>query len=121
MPCLCLIHLKSKEIIESNVNEISENNSWAVKSSSNDNQYTVTKLNDDCVNDCQLTCKFCKICIHMYSCTCPDNFVKGNLCKHIHAVCTKLKLPARTVVTDSPVIDHLNSLISERVTHKIGT
>ncbi|KAL5245859.1 hypothetical protein ACI65C_013267 [Semiaphis heraclei] len=28
----------------------------------------------------------CKICVHLFSCTCYDYTIKNNMCKHIHAV-----------------------------------
>jgi len=32
-----------------------------------------------------LTCEKCKICIHIYHCSCIENVIKANICKHIHA------------------------------------
>ena len=31
-----------------------------------------------------LQCTECDICIHEYSCTCPDSMVRLTICKHIH-------------------------------------
>ncbi|XP_054716359.1 LOW QUALITY PROTEIN: uncharacterized protein LOC129225862 [Uloborus diversus] len=47
--------------------------------------YNVTKEDNDC-NNCAMTCRLCKICAHSYSCTCMDNVIHLNICKHIHAV-----------------------------------
>lgn len=35
---------------------------------------------------CELKCRLCAVCIHSYTCSCIDSIVRGNLCKHIHAV-----------------------------------
>lgn len=33
-----------------------------------------------------LKCEICRACIHAYVCTCPDNLIRGEMCKHIHLV-----------------------------------
>ena len=30
--------------------------------------------------------KQCQICVHTYSCTCPDSLITATICKHIHLV-----------------------------------
>lgn len=80
-------HMKSKEIDLAQITEIS-NLSWKIESSEH-NEYFIQKENTICPDNCKLICSYCKICVHMYTCTCLDNYIKGNLCKHIHAVLCK--------------------------------
>lgn len=48
--------------------------------------YEVQKVmeNDDC-GSCKLRFEACNICIHAYTCTCSNNLIYSNICKHIHA------------------------------------
>ena len=41
--------------------------------------------------ECPLTCIPCVSCIHSFNCTCIDNSVQYNMCKHIHLVARKMK------------------------------
>lgn len=50
-------------------------------------EFIITKLKDNC--DCDLRCLKCKICLHMYTCTCIDCSIKYNMCIHIHLACTQ--------------------------------
>lgn len=61
---------------------------WNVKSSvDEEHTYEVVKVAETPdVHCCNFRCEQCKICIHTYTCTCPDNVVRYNICKHIHAV-----------------------------------
>lgn len=64
----------------------SENGSWLVTSQSHpDKSYVVTPRERCPVSTC-LRCRTCGVCAHMMECTCPF-FSRGELCKHIHAVC----------------------------------
>lgn len=45
----------------------------------------VCECHDSCTG-CKLFCDKCKTCAQKYRCTCPDNAVKSNMCKHIHAL-----------------------------------
>ena len=60
---------------------------YAVASSGNSN-YTVAVLKSSVCkpDDCLLRCLKCNICIHMFSCTCPDYSAAANMCKYIHLV-----------------------------------
>ena len=82
-------HQKSKFIDLKNVFRVSEeNNAWLVPSSDNTIRYTVSKESDSClIENCQLKCAVCKVCIHLFSCSCPHYHIKYTMCKHIHAVC----------------------------------
>lgn len=48
-------------------------------------QYFIVKKNSSIC--CELKCKFCNICIHMYECSCMDYNIKATICKHIHYLC----------------------------------
>lgn len=90
---------KVKEIEESHsrsslVNIVSNaSNGWDVQTNENAKAHTVKKIEDPiCKNKCPLKCTKCNICVHEYVCSCHDNFVHFNICKHIHA-CAKLSTP----------------------------
>lgn len=70
-----------------NVENITDNGGkWFVASQSNPSQsYTVTLL-QDCATRLCLKCRDCGVCYHMVMCNCVY-YERGNLCKHIHAVC----------------------------------
>lgn len=48
-------------------------------------QYYIMKVGETCTQTACLKCEKCKICIHTYHCSCIDNVIKANICKHIHA------------------------------------
>lgn len=61
---------------------------WLVSSETDVNlKYKIEKTLISC-DDCVLCCDKCKICIHTYKCTCMNNIIYLNICKHIHA-CAK--------------------------------
>lgn len=62
---------------------------WMVQSSEDTeaHEYVIEKISNDCKHMCELKCQICKICVHMFKCSCPDNVVNYNICKHIHGVC----------------------------------
>ncbi|XP_050514453.1 uncharacterized protein LOC126889821 [Diabrotica virgifera virgifera] len=62
---------------------------WEIPSSSTNDIYLVQKNKPSC--DCQLVCDLCQSCLHSYSCTCLDNSIRWNMCKHIHLVCQFMK------------------------------
>jgi len=45
----------------------------------------IEKINLPCT-DCVLRCEYCKICVHIFKCSCMDNIIYLNICKHIHAI-----------------------------------
>ena len=60
---------------------------WFIKSSSGSIWYTVQLIVLSCPESlCKQKCKLCDVCIHHFQCSCPDNTIYFNLCKHIHAV-----------------------------------
>lgn len=71
------VHIKSSQIDQTS--EVT----WIVKSESFDHGYIVQKQ-QSC--SCKIMCVACKVCAHLFSCTCDDYSIKNNMCKHIHAV-----------------------------------
>ncbi|VEN56571.1 unnamed protein product [Callosobruchus maculatus] len=58
---------------------------WQVPSSSTCEIYLVEEQKVNC--DCKLTCSSCEAYLHAYSCSCLDNSIRWNMCKHIHLIC----------------------------------
>lgn len=88
-------HKKALAIIV--IEQHEKEGSWVVQSENKKNEYLVEKAEIDCPFDfCGLKCKECKICIHSYTCTCMDNVINFNICKHIHACCMKLSISNET-------------------------
>ncbi|XP_054284915.1 uncharacterized protein LOC129001588 [Macrosteles quadrilineatus] len=63
---------------------------WQVLSSGTTEFYTVTKIKSNC-DRCSLRCFHCNSCFHEYQCSCIDNGIKNNMCKHIHLVAKSVK------------------------------
>ena len=82
-------HKSSLQMSTSNVKKIDDTN-WEVLSAQQDSEdtiYNVTLVAPECVIDhCQLKCTECKVCTHIFCCTCPDYKLKLICCKHIHLV-----------------------------------
>jgi len=83
------IHKRHKTAIklDLSVEVVEDNLIFRVKSENTMQIYEVTKLSEDTC--CPLQCKFCKICVHSFSCTCHDFYLKNTICKHIHFILTK--------------------------------
>nr|XP_002123387.1 uncharacterized protein zf(c2h2/swim)-1 [Ciona intestinalis] len=60
-------------------------NEWKVENPT-DHKYTVKKIEPQCLGKCQIKCSMCNVCVHMYTCTCPDFLMHAVACKHIHAI-----------------------------------
>ena len=61
---------------------------WLVQSSRVYGEFYTVSEKFECTSDCALMCKLCKKCFHNYECSCIDNSIRSNMCKHIHLVCT---------------------------------
>uniref|UniRef100_A0A914WB91 SWIM-type domain-containing protein n=1 Tax=Plectus sambesii TaxID=2011161 RepID=A0A914WB91_9BILA len=64
---------------------------WQVESRRTDVEkepYDIRKLQKKCPSDCQMLCRVCGVCLHMFTCTCDKNtHQRGRIaCAHIHAV-----------------------------------
>ncbi|XP_023242448.1 uncharacterized protein LOC111640648 [Centruroides sculpturatus] len=80
------LHNEGCKIISSVVS-VDEKDSWNVRSASNTEvTYHVNRVDHECTQLCVVRCFACYACIKGYTCTCYDNALHGNLCKHIHAV-----------------------------------
>lgn len=82
-----LAHNNSKTVTSAMITVL-ESNEWLVQSCSISGQeYIVQKNKSSCnISNCELKCSRCEICVHIYKCSCMDNVIKFNICKHIHAV-----------------------------------
>ncbi|XP_072033319.1 uncharacterized protein [Amphiura filiformis] len=73
--------------LETEAVETISTNAWEVSSASTDAVYDVKRVYTLCPMDyCQFKCIPCDVCVHMYSCTCPDQEDRQLVCKHIHLV-----------------------------------
>ena len=88
---ICEINNRHKSAVElhkqgpSTVIILTDKKQWTIESQSQQGiKYIVQKQRDSC--DCQLLCKECKVCTHMYSCTCLDSILHSTVGKHIHLV-----------------------------------
>ena len=59
---------------------------WNIKSESEPNEYTINQISEECGENCGMRCKECNICVHLYSCSCPDSILLHTICKHVHLV-----------------------------------
>jgi hypothetical protein len=114
--CIRNRHKKSLEIPLSNI--IKNNEEWNVLSQSSNEMYNVKRKNN-CCKECPLMCKDCCVCLHEFTCTCIDNSIQWNLCKHIHAIC---RLENKEKVTSSPSHeyddDHIGELVIKETNEK---
>lgn len=60
---------------------------WLCPSSRNSEIYYIQKDSHFEHCDCHLRCSECSYCIHQFVCSCIDNAVQWNMCKHIHLLC----------------------------------
>lgn len=88
---------------------IYENLTWTVASSSTNELYAVEEVKLDCT--CKLICDECNACIHRFSCTCLDNSIKWNMCKHIHLVCTYMKQVLPKAIDDTDEISFIGKFL----------
>ena len=64
--------------------EQKEDSQWCVTSGDHSQEYTILLENSGCPTNCQLLCKECAVCIHMFSCTWMDYVINHTICKHMH-------------------------------------
>lgn len=82
-----------------------EDDGWNISSSKCKEIYTIKKYKTEC--KCQLSCQYCKACIHSYICSCPDSAIKWNMCKHIHYFCRVNDREKNEIAIDREDIDEL--------------
>jgi len=73
---------------------------WGVISENK--EYMVEKKSS--VRCCKFYCQFCNICIHNYSCNCPDFSIKTTICKHIHYI---VNISEKNTCSNSNITDSL--------------
>ena len=83
-------HLASTKLSPALVQKTSEHE-WKIKSGEAKLEYSVTMEYELYQELCQLICKDCEICIHMYSCTGLDFLINYIICKYIHLVAINQK------------------------------
>ena len=97
-------HLASQKSPTHLVTEQSDT-SWIVTSHDGQRDYYVTWETDGCQLQC-LKCTECDICVHSYSCNCPDHLIHNTICKHIHLVARfQREKPAALLSDYEPELD----------------
>ena len=85
---ICEINKRHKKALTfASLAVIEETNSNLFKISSQSQAglvYCVERKNSTCI--CQLKCRFCYACAHMYTCTCIDACTNTTVCKHMHLI-----------------------------------
>ena len=51
---------------------------WNVWSESEPKEYTIYQLSEECSENCGMRCNERNICVHLYSCSCPDSILQHN-------------------------------------------
>ena len=59
---------------------------WEVKSETTKTNYTVSLECETCPQHCAIRCTECNICVHMFTCNCPDALIRATICKLIHLI-----------------------------------
>lgn len=125
---IACIRQRHKTSLEMSTDLVEENGDdcWKVVSSSNPLVcYEVCKEDCSCSATCSMRCTQCDICIHQYSCTCPDSLVRLTICKHIHLLSRKLcpdsinrskGTPTYVIRSDQESKDQNNAKILQEVT-----
>ena len=77
-------HDASQKLSFGKISEAPEN-TYIIESEDGARKYRVKRMLNKCVSsNCKMICRECNTCTHLYSCTCTDYLLKGNICKHIH-------------------------------------
>lgn len=102
---------RSGESISSDLISVNEEgNEWLVTSITDPSKkyHVVYNIKESCSELC-LKCDRCKICIHSYTCSCIDNLIKMNICKHIHA-CSQFNFEGSNRAM-SPLSESLDTML----------
>lgn len=100
-------HKKSKQISQDMITKVNDDY-WLVISENDMNvQYKVEKFQS--FDGCALQCEECQICVHSYKCSCMNNIIYLNICKHIHA-CVKTELKIMTQ-NEKNIVPHSHDLV----------
>jgi hypothetical protein len=77
-------HCKSRNLLNPVILQTEGQSVYSVKVEEVNHDFKVTYAGISC--DCRLKCKQCKVCAHMYLCTCRDYVSTQVMCEHIHLV-----------------------------------
>ena len=112
-------HKNSLLLQTTDVDRVSENE-WKFPSPTLENViYSVIKESD--CDRCKMRCSSCGVCVHEYTCSCPDFVIHSVPCKHIHSVHTAnlSTEQAQTVTTSgenaSEVIENERSYFESQI------
>ncbi|XP_075219943.1 uncharacterized protein LOC142323685 [Lycorma delicatula] len=103
-------HKESFELDTVNI-LVQPNGWWQVLSSDSHQFYSVLRIRSLPCKGCSLQCYHCKSCFHQYICSCTDNGIKNNMCKHIHMVARLVRDQENVPMKDNEeamIIDSLN-------------
>ncbi|KAK9885211.1 hypothetical protein WA026_010716 [Henosepilachna vigintioctopunctata] len=96
---------------------VKTNQGWLFPSSKSGEVYCINDNNAEC--QCEVSCAECNTCIHRYTCTCLDSSKKGNMCKHVHLLCTILNLQQEILQHDQLQQDQIHIKIQQEEVHHI--
>ena len=96
-------HQASLRMPLSLVTEMEEYLKWEVHSADGKNIYHISQLNKLCPYSCSVICADCHICIHMYSCNCPDSLIRATICKHVHLLMRFISSTGNTSIVSGEV------------------
>lgn len=93
------IHRRHRSALTSKFNvKEDENKSWTMENETG-SYYTIEKKS--ILNCCNIVCSYCNICIHQYTCSCADYFIKSTICKHIHYVILNIDIAPKHNSSDT--------------------
>ena len=94
-------HSRAQSISENSIKLKSENQWYVTSTRDTEHTYIVEKVENNCTNHCELKCQKCMFCVHSFKCSCSDNVINYNMCKHIHACCQHYFSTSATAVTNN--------------------
>ena len=101
---ICEINKRHKSAMDihgkkyGNFTTIETDQKWEVMSLSKpETKYIIQRKLASC--DCKLNCSSCKVCTHMFSCTCLDSILHSTVCKHVHLLVIENKENVTTKVS----------------------
>lgn len=97
MSMICVRHKQSLLLRVESVEHI-DDGKWKVLSENGKTFYEVTESVQLCPGKevCKIACTQCHLCVHSFTCTCPDSIIMSTICKYIHLVkCSILHDPSQ--------------------------
>ena len=87
MSMICERHKQSLLLPVESVEHIGDGK-WKVLSENGKTNYEVTEFVEMCPGKdvCRVACTECHLCVHAFTCTCPDSLIMSTICKHVHLV-----------------------------------